>query len=153
MFIRTWLALLLLSLAACNGYPRDTEGSSERARETMRVGVSHDPPFVELRAGHDPTGSEIELVQAFARDRGYTVEWIADGHDELMTALLDYRLHMVVGGHTDDSPWKDVGWSRDFVLRDPDGTLARRRFALPPGENAWQLTLDRYLHTRERMLR
>ncbi|MEN4904226.1 transporter substrate-binding domain-containing protein [Luteimonas sp. TWI1416] len=153
MFIRAWFALLLLSLSACDGYPRDAQGSTERARQTLRVGVSHDPPFVEVHAGQAPTGREIELIQAFARDHGYTVEWVEDGHEPLMTALLGNRLHLVVGGHGTDSPWTDVGWSRAFVLRAPGGGFARRRFALPPAENAWQLSIDRYLHARERTLR
>lgn len=153
MFIRIWLALLLLSLTACDGYPRDTQGSTERARQTMRVGVSHDPPFVEVRAGQAPSGTEVELVQAFAREHGYPIEWVEGGHDQLMTALLDNRLHLVAGGHDEDSPWTDVGWSRAFVLRDPEGGFARRRLALPPAENAWQLSVDRYLHARERTLR
>lgn len=147
------LLLPLLLLTACDGFPRDTEDSSERARQAMRVGVSHDPPFVELRPGQPPAGSEIELVAAFARARGFEIEWVARGHDALMEDLLDYRLHMVAGGHATASPWKDVGWTREFVLRDPDGSFARRKIALPPSENAWQLQVDRYLHAREQAVR
>lgn len=145
--------LPLFLLAACGGFPRDSQDSSEQAARSMRVGVSHDPPFVELRPGRPPTGSEVQLVTGFAHAHGFEVEWVVRGHDALMQELLGHRLHMVVGGHVAGSPWTDSGWTREVVLRDADGGFARRRLALPPGENAWQLTVDRYLHMREQAAR
>ncbi len=145
--IRLLLSVVLACLAAaCGDYPRDAQDSTDRARDAMQVGVSHDPPFVILRPGQRPTGSEVALVDAFARTYGWDVEWHADGHERLMTALRDARLHLVVGGHTADSPWGDVGWSREIRLRGADGRYARRRVALPPGESAWHLRVDRFLH-------
>lgn len=145
--------LPLFLLAACGGFPRDSQDSSERAGQSMRVGLSHDPPFVELRPGQPPAGIEVALVAGFAREHGFEVEWVVRGHDALMQDVLDHRLHMVVGGHVADSPWTDSGWSREFVLRDQAGGFARRRLALPPGENAWQMKVDRYLHARDQAAR
>ncbi|WP_149193232.1 ABC transporter substrate-binding protein [Luteimonas suaedae] len=140
---------LVLGVAACGGYPRDANDSTRRAKEhAMRVGVSHDPPFVVAPAGgREPTGSEIAMLRDLARTRDVDIEWVVSGHDALMRDLRALRLHAVVGGHVRGSAWEpEVGWSREYRLRSAgDGTPVARRLALPPGENAWQLTVDRYL--------
>ena len=135
----------LVLLTACGDYPRDPEGSLARAHETaLRVGLSHDPPFVDLSRG-EPSGIEVDWIQRFAQARGMRVQWVVDGHDRLMYELLDFRLHIVAGGHHHDSPWQDVSWSYPVRHATADG-MVERRFALPPGENAWQLAIDRQLH-------
>lgn len=142
-------ALILVAatlLAACSDYPRDAEHSLARAHEhALRVGLSHDPPFVDL-AGDEPRGLEVDWIQRFADARGMRVEWVVDGHDRLMLELLDFRLQLVAGGHHADSPWKDVSWSLPVKVATADGRV-ERRLALPPGENAWQLAIDRQLRT------
>lgn len=146
---RISILLLCLCLVACGGYPRDTHDSSERARAAMRVGVSHDPPYVVAAAGQAPSGPEPALIEAFARAHHLQVEWLVDGHEPLMTALVDHRLHMVVGGHSGASPWKDVSWSRSYVVPDARSRPTTRRLALPPAENAWQLQVDHWLHAHD----
>lgn len=148
------LLLLLCTLTACADYPRDAEDSLQRVRaSTLRVGVSHDPPYVVLSPGRQPTGSEVDLVRALARAQDARIEWIPGGHDALMDGLLAYRLQLVAGGHSEQSPWKpQVAWSRAYLLAGRDGGSTRRRLALPPGENAWQLVVDRYVHRNERAL-
>lgn len=140
---------LVLGVAACDGYPRDANDSTRRAEErAMRVGVSHDPPFVVVPAGSgEPTGIEIAMIRGLARAREADVEWVVSGHDALMRELKALRLHAVVGGHVRGSAWEpEVGWSREYRLRAaPQGPLVARRLALPPGENAWQLVVDRHL--------
>lgn len=137
--------LSVLALAGCGGYPRDAEGSLRRAHaDALRVGLSHDPPFVDLSRG-EPAGLEVDWIRGFADTRGLRVEWVAGGHERLVRDLLAFRLHLVAGGHDEDSPWQDVSWSLPAKWRTGDG-LVERRFALPPGENAWQLAVDRQLH-------
>ncbi|MDR6991663.1 ABC transporter substrate-binding protein [Luteimonas sp. 3794] len=145
--VRPVLLLLCLCLAACGQYPRDTHDSSIRARDAMRVGLSHDPPYVVATSNAAPSGPEVALIQAFADAHDLRVEWVIGGHEALMDDLLAHRLHMVAGGHTAQSPWTDVSWSRKFLVFD-----AARRIALPPGENAWQLEVDRWLHAQRRPL-
>ena len=147
---RLVLLLLCLCLAACGAYPRDTHDSSRRAREAMRVGLSHDPPYIVAAAGAPPSGSEVALIEAFAKAHDLRVEWVVDGHESMMEDLVEHRLHMVAGGHAGRSPWTEVGWSRKFLVPDAEGHRAARRIALPPGENAWQLEVDRWLHARRR---
>jgi hypothetical protein len=109
----------------------------------MRVGISPEPPMVE--AGSEPSGPEVELVERLAEEQKVPVEWVYGAHDALMARLKDFQLAAVVGGHHEDSPWQpEVSWSREYLLRTDLG-LQRRRLALPPGENAWQLTVDQFL--------
>lgn len=142
----------LLALCACGAYPRDADGLSEQAAQRgMRVGVSADPPWVQVAADGSVSGPEAELVQRFADAHGYRLAWVPGGHDALMGELERSRLHAVIGGHDPDSPWKPmVGWSRPLGLRAPaDGPMPERRIALPPGQSRWQLAVDTYLVDRE----
>lgn len=138
----------LLMLGACDGYPRDADAMTAKAAQRgMRVGASHDPPWLLLAADGTVGGPEAALVERFADAHGYALTWVPGGHDALMRDLARARLHAVAGGHHPDSPWKpDVGWSQPLRLRaSPDGPMPERRIALPPGQSAWHLAFDRYL--------
>lgn len=149
----TLLALiLLLVLAGCERYPRDADDLTAQAAEHgMRVGASHDPPWLRVGADGAVDGPEAELIEAFARAHGYRLTWMPGGHDALMGDLERARLHAVAGGHHPDSPWKPkVGWSRPLALRaSGDGPMPERRIALPPGQSAWHLAFDEFLLARE----
>lgn len=136
---------LLASLAACGDYPRDPDGTLERVRGgTMRVGVIHDPPFV-IAGGDAPRGREADLARSYARTLGARIAWRHAGAGTLMRQLEERRLDAVIGGHVADSPWAaHVSLSRPYRIRDEGGRLVRRRVALPPGENAWQVAFERH---------
>ncbi len=141
----------VLFLGGCDDYPRDADDlSTQAAEQGMRVGASHDPPWVVV-AGGAVRGPEAELVERFAREQGYRLTWLPGGHDALMRDLQRARLHAVIGGHHRDSPWKpNVGWSQPLSLRAAgEGPMPERRIALPPGQSAWHLAFDRYLHEYE----
>jgi polar amino acid transport system substrate-binding protein len=56
---------LSLAAAGCQ-FPRDPEGTLDRVEGgTMRVGVIHNPPWVDL-SEKEPTGVEIDLIEGFA---------------------------------------------------------------------------------------
>ena len=142
----------LLALSACDDYPRDADDMTRQAGErAMRVGASHDPPWVVVSTDGTVGGPEAELVQRYADAQGYRLTWLPGGHDALMGDLERTRLHAVVGGHHPDSPWQPrVGWSRPLALRaSPDGPMPERRVALPPGQPAWHLAFDRHVVERE----
>lgn len=146
------IALVALALGGCEAYPRDADDLTAEARERgMRVGASHDPPWVVVAGDGSVHGPEAELVQRYADAHGYRVTWLPGGHDALMADLERAQLHAVVGGHRPDSPWKPkVGWSRPLRLRaSPDGPMPERRVALPPGQSAWHLAFDRHVVERE----
>ncbi len=138
--------LVACAVSGCGPYPRDPDGTSARvAGGVLRAGVSHDPPFVQS-GGAEPTGADVELLVGFARRQGARVEWIARGHHELMEMLERRELDVVLGGHAAKSPWKQrVASSRPYQVTDAKGRPIERMMALPPGENAWLLAVDRYL--------
>lgn len=142
----------LLALSACDDYPRDADAMTTKAAQRgMRVGASHDPPWLLVGADGTVDGPEAVLVQRFADAHGYTLTWVPGGHDALMRDLARAHLHGVAGGHHPDSPWTpDVGWSRPLRMRAwADGPMPERRIALPPGQSAWHLAFDRYLLAQE----
>jgi polar amino acid transport system substrate-binding protein len=154
-----WM-LLAVCLAAGCGLPRDPEGTTDRVRNgVLRVGVMHDPPHVEI--GGDPpefSGVEVEFVQQFAAELDAKVEWQIAGESELMKALQNYELDLVVGGLTESSAWhKHVGFTRPY-RKEPASSRSRSDslwkkeirhvVAVPPGENAWLLTLERFLRRK-----
>lgn len=147
----TTSALLAAWVAGCDGlprhYPDDPEGTLARVQGgTMRVGVTHDPPFVVL--ADEPRGPEADLVRAYARSVGAKVAWNTSGHAVLMRQLEGHRLDAVIGGHAADSPWaQHVSTSRPFRVPDAAGRPVDRVVALPPGENAWQLRFERFART------
>ncbi|MGJ4730288.1 ABC transporter substrate-binding protein [Luteimonas sp. SDU101] len=141
----------LLALPGCSDYPRDADGlTGQAAQQGMRVGASHDPPWVRVVDG-EVRGPEADLIRRYADAHGYRLTWLPGNHDALMGDLERARLHAVIGGHHPDSPWKPkVGWSRPLALRaSADGPMPERRVALPPGQSAWHLGFDRYLVERE----
>ncbi len=138
----------LLALSACDGYPRDADAMTGKAAQRgMRVGASHDPPWLLVAADGTVSGPEAALVQRFADANGYALTWVPGSHDALMRDLARAHLHAVAGGHHPDSPWKpDVAWSQPLSLRAlPDGPMPERRIALPPGQPAWHLSFDRHV--------
>ena len=142
------LVAALLLLPGCDRYPRDADGLTDQAaRHGMRVGASHDPPWVIVGADGSVGGEEAALLERFARSRGYRVIWQPGAHEALMRELQRSRLHAVIGGHLPDTPWKpEVGWSRPHGLRaGQDGPMPERRIALPPGQSEWQLAMDTWL--------
>ena len=91
--------------AACQ-VPQDPDGTLEIVRDgTMRVGVTASDPWVDLADPENPQGVEPELVRRFAARLNADVEWIDGSEEELIGALKEGQLDLVVGGLTKQSPW------------------------------------------------
>jgi ABC-type amino acid transport substrate-binding protein len=135
----------LATIAGC-GLPVDPDGTLDRVRGgTLRVGVVHHPPWVDIRPDRGPTGREVTLVEELAGDLGSKVEWIEGGETTLMLELERRRLDLVIGGIPGKSPWHGrVGMSRPHAT---NGTV-EIVLASPPGENRWLLFLDRWIAGR-----
>lgn len=124
--------------------PRDPDGTLERVRgSVVRIGVAESRPWVVVT----PTGAEgveATLARAIADSLGSSIEWIRKGESELLTDLSERKLDLVIGGLTDDSPWKTkVAFTKPFY-EDPR-TKKKHVMAAPPGENAWLVFLERQL--------
>jgi len=119
-----WTSCLAAALAAgavaglsgCQ-VPSDPDGTLERVRDaTMRVGVTQSDPWVDLADPDDPRGVEPELVRRFAARLNAEVEWIDGSEEELMGALKEGQLDLVVGGLTKQSPWiKEAALTRPYL--------------------------------------
>ena len=99
------VALLALATASC-GLPRDPDGTLDRVRGgVLRVGVVHSPPWASLPSSGEAAGVEPRLVRALAAGLGARVEWVPGGESELLGALEERQLDLVVGGLSATSPW------------------------------------------------
>jgi polar amino acid transport system substrate-binding protein len=125
-----WIVAILGCLTAC-GLPRDASGSLARIRgDTMRVGAVIDTPWVTDSAGA-LGGIEPGLVRTLAQQLGATVEWVRGGESELLPALHDRALDLVIGGLTASSPWKkQVAFTRPYYV--DTGLVAPARGAPAP---------------------
>lgn len=110
------VALTALLLASCD-FPADPEGTLDRVSGgTLRVGVIHDPPWVELRPGREPQGVEPELVRSFAATLDAEIEWVEGTESDLAAALGGFQLDLLIGGLTREFPYvDDVALTRPYV--------------------------------------
>lgn len=92
--------------AACAGSAERAEQaeSAQHAEKTrvLRVGTSGDyPPFSEAIAEAPGfRGFDVDLAHAFARDRGYAIEWVRFRWPELAEALRAGRFDVAMSGVT-----------------------------------------------------
>ncbi|AHG88268.1 ABC-type transporter, periplasmic subunit family 3 [Gemmatirosa kalamazoonensis] len=151
-------ALLACGALACS-LPRDADGTLDRARHgTLRVGAFANPPWVIDTLG-TLDGVEVRLVTDLARGLGARVTWIRKPEAELMEALHERELDLVVGGLTAAEPWaKQVAFTHPYHV-DTVGvgvmpgavtrTVVRQHvLAVAKGENAWLVHVERFLRAR-----
>ncbi len=144
------VAILLFAVTGCDRFPQDPEKTLSQVRGgQMHVGVVSDPPFVQLDPGRPPHGREIAMLQAWADSLHARIVWEHGGHADLLEALEEYKLQAVVGGNSKRSPWKGrVALSKPYHLQADDGSYGSRVLALPPGENAWLMNFESFVHGR-----
>ena len=126
---------LALSIAACSDFPRDPEGTLERARGgELRVGVAQ-----------GVTPAEQEVVARLAASLEARVAWELGGAPDLLGRLERRELDIVIAGLEPKTPWKGrVALSRP--LRDGEGR--ERVVATSPGENALLVAVERVIGAR-----
>jgi len=155
-FLGFALGALLLAAAGCHPFPKDPESSLEKARRrgALRVGVSEAPPWV-IRDGDEARGVEPALVRSFADSLGLAVEWRWGSVEEHAAALEELGLDVVAAGMTEGNPWtRKIGATRPYyeerAVRGAGGRRGARRhvLAVPPGENALLVRLERHLEAR-----
>lgn len=96
---RALLASTVLALlAACAAHPAATPPAREP--RVLRVGTSGDyPPFTTLRDGQ-ASGFDAALLEAYANDRGYRLEWVRFRWAELVADLGAHRFDVAASGLT-----------------------------------------------------
>ena len=155
-FLRWFVACFCVLLAmACEEFPRDARGSLDAVLETgvLEVGLLHAPPWVDTSTPGAPRGLEVALLQAFADELGVRVQWRADGTEASFEALARGDLHILAGGLTGGNPFKaQAGFSLPYFITVRERALLDKRykhvFAVPRGENALVMRLERFLLER-----
>ena len=148
------LPVIALSLVFACGLPRDPEGTLERVRGgTLRVGFVVDTPWV-TSAKEGAGGVEGAIVAELARGLGARVAWTHASETPLLTALHDGELDLVIAGLTRESPWAaKAAFTRPFYVDtttvDGERTEVHHVVAVRPGENAWQVHVERVLESRK----
>jgi polar amino acid transport system substrate-binding protein len=114
-------------LAGCQ-YPRDVEGTLDRVEGgTLRVGASENEPWVNLKTS-PPGGVEPEIVSRFAKTIDAEVRWVRGDSEELVEALANGQLDIVIAGIDRKSEHqRKAALTRPYV--DTELLLAH-----PPGE-------------------
>jgi len=132
-------------LATGCGLPKDASGTVERVRGgVLRVGVIHNPPFV-IDTGTAVRGVEGTLADAIAQDLGARIEFRRGPEHVLMRALHTRELDLVIGGLDAKVPWvKEAALTRPYYTDEKAHVLA-----VPPGENAWLVKVERVLRQHE----
>jgi polar amino acid transport system substrate-binding protein len=146
-----------LALTGCSGgFPADPDGTLEQVRGgELRVGVSPAPPWTVLpppdTPDAEPSGSEVDLVTAFADHLGADVTWVVGGEEDLIGQLERSELDLVVGGLTAQSPWQGkAALTYPYgTTTGPEGKPEKRVMAAPLGENAFLVELESFLLARK----
>lgn len=139
------VALAAAALSACAGIPTDPDGTLDRVSSgVLRVGASPDDGLVTVE-GDEVSGPEAELVEEFATSIDARVEWTVGGEENLVFALTQGDLDLVIGGITDQTPWTDsAGVSRPYPGIPGSGDRAIVML-VPLGENRFLSELERFL--------
>ena len=153
MRFRTIPVIVLSVVVAC-GLPRDPQDTLERVRGgTLRVGFVVDTPWV-TESGGRAGGIEGAIAAELARGLGARVAWTHASETPLLTALHDGDLDLVIAGLTTESPWAaKASFTRPYYVDtttvDGERTEVPHVVAVPRGENAWQVHVERVLESRK----
>jgi polar amino acid transport system substrate-binding protein len=98
-------ALALAAAGVSCGLPRDPEGTLDRVSGgTMRVGITDSDPWALYEEG-EAEGVEVRILEGFADEVDADIEWVPGAEADLMSALEQRELDVVVGGLTSTNPW------------------------------------------------
>ncbi len=142
------LALLILMLAACGiQVPSDPRGTLDRVQGgVMRVGVTENKPWVELKDTAQPAGTEPDLISRFAQQLGSKVQWTKGSEAVLLDALERGELDLVVGGFLEGTPWVEKGaTTRPYTERTAAGGMDKHVMIVRMGENGFLVALEEFL--------
>ena len=135
--------LTTLILTACSPYPRDPEHTFDRVfGQTLIVGVIKAPKRINVSTENQFSGPEAELIKKIAQEMKANIKWQEGSSDKLFASLRNYKIHLLVGGLTQDNPWKqEVAFTKAY-----DNKYV---LALPPGENRWLVAIEKIILVNE----
>lgn len=137
----------LILLSSCHNFPRDPKDTLEKVKnDTLVVGYSENPPWV-IKTENEPIGEEAELVKSFAKTLNATISWKNDSEQNLFELLEKGKIHMVIAGITEETPWKDkVGLTRAYM----ENNKKKHVMAVINGENGFLVALEKFLHENKK---
>lgn len=144
-------ALLLVTAGCQGGFPADSQGSLERATDgELRIGIAENPPWTEVAPDGTVSGSEVDLLTAYAETLGAEIRWVPAGENALAAEMAEGSIDLVIGGLASDVPWtSDIALTRPYTTTEgPDGKPVDIVMGVRPGENALLVDLERYLAER-----
>ncbi|MFD4422450.1 transporter substrate-binding domain-containing protein [Agromyces sp. NPDC058484] len=150
--VRGLLAVIAATAVVLSGcsidIPVDPHGTLDRVRDgSLRVGVSHNPPWTDITEGRSPSGIEPELIVQFAEELDAEIEWTEDGESTLAIALERGELDVVIGGLLENTPWTArAAVTRPYAETTGDGGRSEKHVMLVrKGENAFLVELEEFL--------
>ncbi len=141
-------AALCCTLVGCGiQMPADPEGTTERVEGgTVRVGVTANPPWVDVDGSGEPGGTEPALVSGFAEQLDAELDWSVGSEAQLMQALERGELDLVIGGFHDDTPWTEkAAVTRPYTESTTAEGTAKHVMIVRMGENRFLTTLETFL--------
>lgn len=151
--LRLAVALALtLPMWACGAVPRDSHGALDRIRGgVLRAAVVEHPPWTVVD-GRAVSGTEAQLLDAWASQLGARVEWRPGALDELVEALHRREVDVLAAGLHQNTPYAPrLALTQPYAeTKDAHGTTQRLVLAVTPGESALLFNLDQFLAARGR---
>jgi polar amino acid transport system substrate-binding protein len=97
-------------------FPKDAEKTLDKVSNgTIRVGFTNAAPWVYPSAS-GAKGIEAGIVTSFAATLHAKVEWIEGTEEQLYTALRRNEIDILIGGITDETPWKqEIGLTKPYL--------------------------------------
>lgn len=143
------VGVLLLTAAGCHGgFPADSQGSLARATGgELRIGIAENPPWTEVAPDGTVSGSEVDLITAYAETLDAEIRWVPAGENALAAEMVEGNIDLVVGGLASDAPWtSEIALTRPYTsTQGPDGKSVDIVMGVRPGENALMVDLERFL--------
>lgn len=143
------IGVLLLVAAGCqSSFPADSQGSLERVTGgELRIGIAENPPFTEVAPDGAFSGSEVELITAYAETIDAEIHWVPAGENALAAEMVEGNIDLVIGGLASDVPWtSEIALTRPYTSTlGPDGKPVDIVMGVRPGENALMVDLERFL--------
>ena len=139
----------IILASGCHDFPRDPGKTLEKVKDgRLIVGYSENPPWV-IKTDTVPDGIEADLIKAFAKKQQASIIWQNDTEQDLFEMLEQKKLHVVIGGFTDKTPWKNkIGITRPYFTKKKEKHI----MAVINGENAFITSLETFLHEQQSQL-
>jgi polar amino acid transport system substrate-binding protein len=150
--MKKW-AILLLGIGlvtSCQNYPQDPDDTLAKVKNgQLLVGYSVNPPWV-IKTQTEPTGLEADLIKDFARTQKAKVIWYHDSEQDLFEKLHKRELHLVIAGLTHKNSWASkISFSKPYLINGNKKHVV----AVLKGENAFVLSLEKFMHEQEPKLK